>query len=116
MPFRCLVVCPLPIVAEDLAEIIRDRLGPDAARICLDPAIAADMLAGLPAPVVVFALVRSHAMAALGLDRAVERHGARLVVVGATLDSAAAAARGWYLLPEPFSSEMVEEMLARLGG
>ena len=47
-PIRCLVICPLPIVAEDLAEVIRDRLGPGAAETCLDPALAGGRIALAP--------------------------------------------------------------------
>lgn len=115
LPFRCLVVCPLSIVAEDLAEVIRDRIGPDAAEICLDPATARDRLAQLPGRLVVFAVIRAQAMARVGLDRAVEDRGAQLVLVGTSLGPEEAATRGWLLLPEPFSSEMVEDVLAGLG-
>lgn len=115
-PFRCLIVCPLPLVAEDLAEIIRERLGPQGAEICLDPLAASARLAEMPAGSVVFAVIRRQAVAETGLGRAVAGQGGRLVLVGVSIDPAEAEAQGWHLLPEPFSSEMVEAMLARLGG
>ena len=114
-PIRCLVVCPLPIVAEDLAEIIRERLGPGAAETCLDPALAVDRIAQSPEGVVVFAAVRLHLLAALELDRQVEARGGRLVLVGGSLSADEAKERGWLLLPEPFSNEMVEDVLVTLG-
>lgn len=114
-PIRCLVICPLPIVAEDLAEIIRERLGPGAAETCLDPAHAAQRLSAAPEGVVVFAALRLQQLTALDLDRQVAARGGRLVLVGGSLSGEEAGARGWLLLPEPFSSEMVEDLLVALG-
>lgn len=114
-PFKCLVVCPLSIVAEDLAEVIRERVGPDAAEIFLDPAPALERMTQLPGRLVVFAAIRAQAMARTGFDRAVADRGAQLVLVGTSLAPEEAATRGWRLLPEPFSSEMVEDVLTDLG-
>lgn len=114
LPFRCLVVCPLPIVAEDLAEIIRESFGPAAAETCIDPARAVERIDGWAQRPVVFAAIRTQAVAELGLDRAVAARAGRLVLVGSSLDPTEAEARGWLLLAEPFSNEMVEEVLHRL--
>ena len=76
--------------------------------------MAAARIDGLGAMPVVFAALRTQTIQTLGLDGAVSSRGGRLVIVGGSLSSEEAGARGWLLLPEPFSSEMVEALLADL--
>lgn len=113
---HCLIVGPEPLVAEDIAEAVRLR-GAEAHATVLPRAEEVDpgALATDP-PLAIFAFMRSAEATGEGPLAALARaFGAALVLIGGTRSFEESRLHGWLHLAEPFSGEMIEEILDRIG-
>lgn len=109
-----IVVERSPLIAADLAEAIRAAKGECDIRIYPQADVAVAEVGNLPSLAAAFLSMRKDAIIASGLDHAVADRGGVIVVVSGSLGAEEAAARGWLLLREPFTGEMVEGVLGRL--
>lgn len=105
-PPHFLIVEANPFIALDLAESIRD-CGPADLSTAATPAEAAHLLSGPGRLCAAFVRAPVAAILSSGLDLLVAAAGGRMVVIGTLSGAAIAQERGWLILGEPFTSEMV---------
>lgn len=78
--------------------------------------IAHDALAEMPDVRAAFLSMRKQAILDSGLHRSVAERGGQIIVVSGSLAEEDALSEGWLLLREPFTGDMVDNLLARLPG
>ena len=105
---RFLVVTPNIVVGEDLREAMSSYAGAD-----VDVVASLDLAAGEPYDVAVFGLRIDEVLHDCRV-RALRNAGTRIVVLGGSLPSSALDGTGVTLLPQPFLTEDVENLLDRL--
>ena len=119
MARHCLVVLDSPLVAQDLALILQDLTGA-APLLAQDLAEGCALLEGLSPGALLHAFVQAEAaaLAATTLPAQVAELGGRIVLLGhaAELEAADGGGQpGWPVLPQPFGTAQVAEVLERLG-
>ncbi|WP_290688720.1 MULTISPECIES: hypothetical protein [unclassified Haematobacter] len=113
---RFIVVEPLPIIATDIVEAIRGSAGDCDVQVFPRADIAHDALAEMPDVRAAFLSMRKQAILDSGLHRSVAERGGQIIVVSGSLAEEDALSEGWLLLREPFTGDMVDNLLARLPG
>ncbi|WP_338085938.1 hypothetical protein [Haematobacter missouriensis] len=63
-----------------------------------------------------FLSMRKQAILDSGLHRSVKDRGGQVIIVSGSLAEEEALSEGWLLLREPFTGDMVDNLLARLSG
>lgn len=101
------------IIAEDVAEAIREVAPQAEIHVWTRQAATADAVLALPRICAAFVSLSTQDIAASGLDAAIAENGGTLVVLN---DADPAGVRpGWWFVPRPFSTANLHEVLRVLG-
>ena len=113
---RFIVVEPLPLIATDIVEAIRGSAGECDVQVFPLPDIAHHAMAEMSDVTAAFLSMRKQAILDSCLHRSVKDRGGQVIIVSGSLAEEEALSEGWLLLREPFTGDMVDNLLARLSG
>lgn len=114
-PLCFVVIEDNPIIAEDIAESIRDYVACAAVVVWNRAEASVEALRTLPGLCAAFCSIRAAEVISSGLHKAVEMRGGVLVSTYGEEDDALAAPGNWIELKRPFTADQIHLVLQNLG-